>query len=365
MDYMKITVPFDRLEELKPIIEAGADELYCGVCSNYWKFIGFSPNDRLGFCSLSSFHELKEALGIAKNYCVPIFLCFNRYFNKGTFESALKDISKAIELGIDGFVIAELGFIPFIKRLNSNCKIVLSCLNTCFNSKTLAFFSELGVDRVVLDRQLTLKEIECLSIDAKKIPIELEIFIHNIVCRHINANCLLHRMESRGILRQNALWLSLRHMSFMKRLRSFMDRKKVTRSVFLRMGFETCRDEFKAKVFNISEQGFIERNTIERFSLDGDLLPRYCAVCSIYLLEQYGISAVKIIGRGFLTERKVNDLKFLRRYLDEVNTGSIHEHNFLLKGKGLYREIYGVDCVGRQCHHLEIYQQRQKLEIAL
>lgn len=36
--YMKITAPFDRVNEIGPLIEAGTDELYCGVCSNYWKF---------------------------------------------------------------------------------------------------------------------------------------------------------------------------------------------------------------------------------------------------------------------------------------------------------------------------------------
>lgn len=362
---MKITAPFDRVDEVKPIIEAGADELYCGICSNYWKFRGLSPNDRLGYCSLSNFHELKDALCIANSYGIPIFLCFNTYFNKGAFESALKDISKAIKLGVDGFVIADLTLVPFIKKLDSSCKIILSCLNTCFNSKTLEVFKESGVDRVILDRQLTLKEIGCLSEDAKKIPIELEIFIHNIICRHINANCLFHRMDSRGILRQNNLWLCLRHLSSMKRLRNFINRNKVTRSISLNFGFDMCKDEYRAKILKILDKGFIEERISDHFSLDADLLPRYCAVCSIYLLEKYGISAVKIIGRGFLSMTKVKDVKFVRRYLEGVNTGSIHEHNFLLKGKSLYKEIYGIDCVDRQCHHWEVYQQRQKIENVL
>lgn len=363
---MKITAPFDRVEEVKPLIEAGADELYCGVCSNYWKFRGFSPNDRLGFCSLSSFRQLKEALGIAKSYHIPIFLCFNTYFNKETFESALKEISLAIESGIDGFVIADLGLIPFIKKLNNNCKIVLSCLNTCFNSKTLDFFKELGVDRVILDRQLTLKEIEYLSIDAKKLQVELEVFIHNIVCRHINANCLVHRLEIGNIHRKSKLRLCLRHMPFMKGFRHFIERNKFTRFVFtdLRMGFETCRYEFKAKVLKIIDQGFIEEKILGHFSLDAHL-PRYCAVCSMYYLERYGIAGVKIIGRGFLTPKKVQDVKFTRRYLEEIKNGSISEYNYLFRGRSLYREVYGRDCVDKECHHWEVYQQRQKLKEAL
>ena len=111
---------------------------------------------------------------------------------------------------------------------------------------------------------------------------------------------------------------ALRHLSSMKRLRNFINRNEVTRSISLDLGFETCRDEYRAKILKMLNKGFIEEKILDHFSLDADLLPRYCAVCSMYYLKKYGITGVKIIGRVFFNPKKIKDVKFVRGYLDEI-----------------------------------------------
>lgn len=362
---MNITAPFDTVKEVKPLIEAGADELYCGVFSPYWNKRRLIPNSRISVGNLSNFRELREALKIAKNYNIPVFLCTNEYLGKGALAYLQKDIISAIELGVSGFILAEPDLIHFIRQLDRNSKIILSCLNPCFNSEALEFFSELGVHRVVLDRQLTLNEIKSLSIDAKQANIELEIFIHNIVCRFVNGNCLFHKLMPDMLYRFYSPWKQL-EQGFRNLIRQMchFHRKKIIKLILSSsLKLQPCRREYRLEVLKAKEKGFIREKILEPFYLDREIC-RYCAVCSMYFLEKFGIVGAKIIGRGFLTQKKIKDVKFVRRYLDELHTGSVTENNFLSRGSSLYREIYGKDCSYKQCHHWEVYQLRQKLDLA-
>jgi putative protease len=359
---MKITTPFDSAKEVKPLIEAGADELYCGVFSSYWERRRLLPNARPSIGNLSSFRELETALRITKSYKVPVFLCANSYLNKGAYDSFLKDISLAIKLGVDGFILSDPTLIHFIKQSDKNSKIILSCLNPCFNSKALEFFSELGVNRVVLDRQLTLGEIKSLSIDAQQANIELEVFIHNIVCRHINGNCLFHKLGPELLYSSSSTWGCLKDRFTRKVLETiYFHRKKVVKFLFSgSLKLHACRRKYRLEVLKDTDNGFNREKMLESFCLDREF-SYYCAVCSLYFLKKYGISSVKIIGRGLLTPKKIKDVRFVRRYLDELKTGFISEYNFLLKGRNLHREVYGRECKHNQCHHWEVYKQRLEL----
>lgn len=57
---MKIAAPLNRPDSALPLIEAGADELYCGVLSGEWRRRGLDPNARTGPAA-----NLKEAGGSA------------------------------------------------------------------------------------------------------------------------------------------------------------------------------------------------------------------------------------------------------------------------------------------------------------
>jgi hypothetical protein len=352
---MKITAPLDKLKEVVPLIEAGAEELYCGVFSKNWRQRRSYPNARsMISAQLDNPKDLEKALKITKRHSVPVFLCTNSYLGKGAFESLLEDISFAINSGVDGFIIADLDLVPFIRKLDKNSKIILSCMNACFNSQALEFFAELGVNRIVLDRQLTLDEIRILAIDAKLNKVELEVFIKNIVCRNVNANCLYYRML---------------HFFPASGMRKYLRSITVNSGNMLVRALHTssfkiqpCREKFNLEVFKKENDKFIRDKRISGFSLDPDFA-RYCAVCSTYYLEKFNIAAVKIIGRGFLTQKKIKDVRFLKRYLEEINKDSVTEDNFLWIGKRLYRQVYGEDCSPRQCHHWEVYQHRKNKAI--
>ena len=84
----------------------------------------------------------------------------------------------------------------------------------------------------------------------------------------------------------------------------------------------------------------------------------FCALCSLYYLDSFSLSSIKIIGRGFVTEKKVLDLRLIKSFRDLIKRGVVDESNFLSEGQKIYSEIYGKKCLPRECHHPEIYRLR-------
>ena len=103
---MNILSPLTTVEEVEPLIKAGADELYCGIISDNWRkkfkditclgrFESSQPN-------FSNFGEVKKAVEIADTYNKPIFLTVNApYYSKRQFKLIEEDINKAFNVGIN------------------------------------------------------------------------------------------------------------------------------------------------------------------------------------------------------------------------------------------------------------------------
>jgi len=126
---MKLTVPLCRAQDARQLIEAGADEFYCGVMEPVWEVKGVSPNARRHpDANLNGFGELAEALQVTRRFNVPVFLCLNSSYGKAGGGLVKEYLRKAAGAGVSGFIIAEPALIPFVKGLGSRFKTILSTL---------------------------------------------------------------------------------------------------------------------------------------------------------------------------------------------------------------------------------------------
>jgi len=70
-----------------------------------------------------------------------------------------------------------------------NARLHLSTQANTLNHEAISFWYDLGVERVVLARELTIKEIEQIK---QKVPgMELEIFVHGAMCIAYSGRCLM------------------------------------------------------------------------------------------------------------------------------------------------------------------------------
>ena len=130
------------MNEIKNLITLGAEEVYCGIKTRCGPI-----NHRLNNSIYNiSINELENAIRLTHDYGKKIHLAVNE---KGYSEKQLGYIERlvtyAVLLNIDGFIVADIATMQIIASMNSKAKIILSCLNPCFNTESIRFNKQFGI----------------------------------------------------------------------------------------------------------------------------------------------------------------------------------------------------------------------------
>jgi putative protease len=323
---MKILTPVDKIEEVDKLIDMGADEIYCGVLTPEWhdKFIAGSINRRPGGgANFTSFSELERCVDIAHLRGIPVFLTLNEhYYFEKQYPFLEGFVNKAIEIGVDALIIADLALLLFLKQMDSKPRIIISTGGNTFNSETASFYRDLGASRIILPRHLMIKEIEDLISQVR--DIEFEVFILNSRCPNVDGFCTFqHGLadESFEMLYKNACLLPY------------------DISVYTNADADT------------NQQVSWKRQHIWE-TVHVDDYP--CGVCALYEFYEMGITSVKIVGRGNPGLRKIADVRLIRTLLDYLKDKKPTKTDFREAARGLYREIYRRNCRVHMCYYPEV-----------
>ncbi len=176
----ELLAPAGDLTRLKYAIAYGADAVYAGQPS-------FSLRSREnGFKNLE---DLAEGVKFAHDHGKKFYLTSNiipRNVRVDAFQKALLD---AIDLGPDALIVADPGFVGWIREVRPNVEVHLSVQANCTNYLTAKFWQGLGVKRIILSRELRLAEV--LEIKDRCPNLELEVFVHGAVCMSMSGRCML------------------------------------------------------------------------------------------------------------------------------------------------------------------------------
>ncbi len=167
--------PAGDLEKLKIAFQYGADAVYASTPK-------FSMRTReIGFD-----HEaLKEGIDYAHSLSKRVYLTLNVFPHASEIEEIKKHALNTISLKPDAIIAADPGVILYLKE-NTDIPIHLSTQASTTNHLTANFWHKNGVERIVLARELNLKDIKIIS---QKSPIELESFVHGAMCMAYSGRC--------------------------------------------------------------------------------------------------------------------------------------------------------------------------------
>lgn len=355
---MNIVSPISRIDEVEPVIEAGADEVYCGVFtfeeSKEYTNLCCLNRRATAVASLNSFGELKRIVNIAHSHNVLVSFTINERYSERQFPSALSQIDKAIESGIDALIVADIGLLYMLKRRKlEDVKIHISSTNMVLNSESIDFYRELGASRIILPRQLTMEEI---GVIARKCPnIELEILVLNKKCRYAEGFCALQHGLTEA---KYSFLVRLQNLDIVKKFSDFLPKYiiNIYRNHFFKHEFycysiyNTC---ISASLSN-HKKGDVVEDISSYFSskidIESILNVNGCAVCSLYGLDKLGINFVKIIGRGNSVKKKVLDVRFISDSIGLIKE-KLTEREFRQKVRDLYRRIHLSDCNPEYCYY--------------
>lgn len=194
----ELILPAADLNKTKYAFMYGADAVYGGL-----------PAFSLRKAEVNfTLKTLGEAIDYAHSLNKKFYVTLNIFPKNSQIKTLEKEIIKLSALRPDAFIISDPGLISLAKKLTKT-PIHLSTQANSLNYETIKFWKDYGLKRVVLARELTLKEIAIIK---KEVPgMELECFVHGAMCISYSGRCLLSnvmtgRASNQGICAQPCRW---------------------------------------------------------------------------------------------------------------------------------------------------------------
>jgi len=334
---MKIKSPLTDKKEAKPLCEAGADELFCGIESYGWrrKYKGFCINQRTGAANFAKLTDLEKAVSITHRYKVKVHVAINAFFYlEQQYEAAERIIKDVLDIGADGIILADAGLLLKInKDLLRGKDIVIGCDAVVFNSEAVKFYKRLGATRVVFPRAMTIAEItETVSCDKS---MEYEVFIIHDLCFFVDGFCTYCK-EASGSLKKEG-----------------RGRRKVyffTASRIPARGYGGgCHTQFRRQRISLKDNKQI--GSIKPFSFWDKKHIQGCGACVLYDFKEMGVTNLKVLDRNLPTKEKVKATLFIKRCLDLLNNGKLSKIDYVEKCKALFNESFKVNCNQYDCYY--------------
>lgn len=174
MRQLELLAPAKDFETGKAAIDAGADAVYIGP-----------PRFGARAAAGNSIDSIKALIRYAHLFGAKVHLALNTILKDTELQDARNTIVELYEAGIDAVIIQDMGL------LKMDLPPVPIHASTQTNNQTVekvAFFEAIGMDRVILARELSIDEIKKIR---EKTSVELEFFVHGALCVSYSGQCYL------------------------------------------------------------------------------------------------------------------------------------------------------------------------------
>lgn len=177
---LELLAPAGNMEKLKVAFRYGADACYmAGKKFGLRAFSGNFDED-----------ELVEAVNYAHNLGKKIYITVNIVAHNNDFTGLAEYLKYLQEINVDAVIVSDIGIMGYVKEFAPNLDIHVSTQANITNKYTAKSFVDMGAKRLILARELSLKEIKEIR---EFIPddVEIETFVHGAMCISYSGRCLL------------------------------------------------------------------------------------------------------------------------------------------------------------------------------
>jgi putative protease len=322
--------PAGSLKNMRYAFAYGADAVYAGQPRYSLRVRNneFSKEYVLG-------RGIEEAHAMGKLF----FLASNLAPHNNKVRTYLADLEPIIEMGPDALIMSDPGLIMMVRERWPDMPIHLSVQSNAVNFATVKFWQTVGLKRIILSRELSLKEVAEIREECP--DIELEVFVHGALCIAYSGRCLLsgymsHRDSNQGACTNSCRW---KYNTLEARETSTGD--IVPLKTVSRAAAEPEQDE--PPVFLLEEE-----------SRPGELLPAWedehgtyimnskdlRAVQHVHTLAQMGIDSLKIEGRTKSFYYTARTTQVYRRAIEDAAAGRPFDMDMMDELEGLANRGY-------------------------
>ncbi|MEG1254736.1 U32 family peptidase [Clostridium sp.] len=178
MNKIELLAPGGSKESIYAAVQGGTDAIYMGGTK-------FSAR---AYANNFSEEELIEIVTYCHLYNVKVYIAFNTLIKENELREALEYGKFLYEIGVDAVITQDMGLFKMLKEAIPDFEIHASTQMTIHNGEGAQFLKDLGFQRIVLSRELSLEEIEYIS---KDLDIETEVFVHGALCISYSGQCLM------------------------------------------------------------------------------------------------------------------------------------------------------------------------------
>lgn len=176
---IELLAPTGDMECLYAAVNNGADAVY----------LGGSKFSARAYAKNFTLEDIDEAVNYCHGYGVKVYITINTLIKEKELWEALDYIKDIYIIGVDGVIIQDIGLGKKILNSFPGLEVHVSTQMSVHNKSTSIFLKDLGFNRIVLARELTLEEVKEISS-----VIETEVFIHGALCVCYSGQCLMSSM---------------------------------------------------------------------------------------------------------------------------------------------------------------------------
>lgn len=194
----ELLAPAGNMEKLKMALRYGADAVYLGGQAFGLRAFGgnFTPE------------ELREAVAFTHAMGKKVYVTVNIFPHNADLKALPDYLRYLAEIQADAILVADLGIFSLARQLVPELPLHVSTQANSTNWAAVNAWQDMGAQRVVLAREMSLAEIREIR---RRCSVELEMFVHGAMCISYSGRCLMSnyftgRDANRGSCAQACRW---------------------------------------------------------------------------------------------------------------------------------------------------------------
>ncbi len=334
----ELLLPAGTLKNMRYAYAFGADAVYAGQ-PRY--SLRARNND-------FTYENIKIGIEEAHQQGKKFFLASNVIPHNAKVKTYLDDIAPIIELKPDSLIMADPGLIMMVKERWPEACIHLSVQANTVNYAAVKFWKSVGVERVILSRELSLDEIAEIRQECP--DMELEVFVHGALCIAYSGRCLLsgyfnHRDPNQGTCTNACRWEYKVHDA-QENVTGDIERVTIDFDPFAAMNSpEAFPDDSKLKRHPAADKAYL----IEESERPGEYMPIIEDENGTYIMNSRDLRALEHVER--LMQIGVDSLKI---------EGRTKSHYYAARTAQVYR--LAIDSLARgEAFDMELYADLNSL----
>lgn len=175
---MELLSPAGSYESVIAAVQSGADAVYLG---------GAKFGARQSAKNFET-HEMKKWIDYCHLYGVKVYVTVNTLVKDSELEELAEYVRELAKINADALIVQDMGAVTVIRTAAPAMPVHASTQMTATSLEDVQFLENLGIERVVLSRELTMAEIKHIS---ENTSCELEVFVHGALCMSYSGQCLM------------------------------------------------------------------------------------------------------------------------------------------------------------------------------